>query len=88
VIVRSDLCIYAGDIERKKIRADFGITYDADALKLIDDLAERGIRVVVSSLPLREPALAMLFKTSSSDAGYESIRIASPRAIRRTWTPS
>jgi len=32
------LCIYAGDIERKKIRADFGITYDSDALKLIDDL--------------------------------------------------
>jgi len=23
------LCIYAGDIERKKIRADFGITYDS-----------------------------------------------------------
>ncbi|MGQ9647810.1 MAG: DUF1846 domain-containing protein [Thermodesulfobacteriota bacterium] len=37
------LCIYAGDIERKKIRADFGITYDSDALKLIDDLAEWGI---------------------------------------------
>ena len=32
------LCIYAGDIERKKLRADFGITYDVDALKLIDDL--------------------------------------------------
>ncbi len=32
------LCIYAGDIERKKVRADFGITYDVDALKLIDDL--------------------------------------------------
>ena len=32
------LCIFAGDIERKKVRADFGITYDADALKLIDDL--------------------------------------------------
>ena len=26
------LCIYAGDIERNKIRADFGITYDVDAL--------------------------------------------------------
>lgn len=39
------LCIYAGDIERKKIRADFGITYDSDALKLIDDLDEWGIRV-------------------------------------------
>ena len=37
------LCIYAGDIERKKMRADFGITYDADALKLIDDLASWGI---------------------------------------------
>jgi len=37
------LCIYAGDIERKKMRADFGITYDADALKLIDDLREWGL---------------------------------------------
>lgn len=37
------LCIYAGDIERKKVRADFGITYDVDALKLIDDLAAWGI---------------------------------------------
>jgi uncharacterized protein (UPF0371 family) len=39
------LCIYAGDIERKKVRADFGITYDSDALKLIDDLADWGIEV-------------------------------------------
>ncbi|MBU1215393.1 MAG: DUF1846 family protein, partial [Gammaproteobacteria bacterium] len=39
------LCIYAGDIERRKIRADFGITYDVDALKLIDDLKERGLTV-------------------------------------------
>src|SRR4030065_441787 len=40
------LCIYAGDIERKKMRADFGITYDSDALKLIDDLREWEIEVV------------------------------------------
>jgi uncharacterized protein (UPF0371 family) len=39
------LCIYAGDIERKKIRGDFGITYDADALKLIDDLREWNVNV-------------------------------------------
>ena len=32
------ICIYAGDIERKKIRADFGIAYDADTLRIIDDL--------------------------------------------------
>ena len=40
------LCIYAGDIERKKVRADFGITYDTDALKMIDDLSEWGIGVL------------------------------------------
>lgn len=39
------LCIYAGAIEQKKMRADFGISYDADALKLIDDLREWGIDV-------------------------------------------
>jgi len=39
------LCIFAGDIERRKVRADFGITYDADALKLIDDLKDWGIKV-------------------------------------------
>ena len=39
------LCIYAGDIERKKVRADFGITYDSDALKLIDDIKEYGIDI-------------------------------------------
>ncbi|NQT22982.1 MAG: DUF1846 domain-containing protein [Candidatus Omnitrophica bacterium] len=40
------LCIYAGDIERRKVRADFGITYDVDAMKLIDDLREWGINVL------------------------------------------
>ena len=40
------LCIYAGDIERKKIRADFGITYDSDAMKLIDDLRGWNISVM------------------------------------------
>ena len=40
------LCIYAGDIERKKVRADFGITYDTDAMKMIDDLGEWGVPVL------------------------------------------
>ncbi len=39
------LCIYAGDIERRKVRADFGITYDSDTFKLIDDLREWGLQV-------------------------------------------
>jgi len=57
------LCIYAGDIERKKIRADFGITYDSDAMKLIDDLREWEIEVlgVVITRYDNQPA-AKLFK--------------------------
>ncbi|GAH84286.1 unnamed protein product, partial [marine sediment metagenome] len=39
------ICIYSGDIERRKIRADFGITYDVNALKLIDDLRDGEINV-------------------------------------------
>ena len=39
------LCIYAGDIERRKMRADFGISYDTDAMKLVDDLHDRGVDV-------------------------------------------
>jgi uncharacterized protein (UPF0371 family) len=57
------LCIYAGDIERKKIRADFGITYDADAMKLIDDLRTWGVgvRAVIITRYDNQPA-ATLFK--------------------------
>jgi uncharacterized protein (UPF0371 family) len=39
------LCIFAGDIERKKMRADFGISYDVDAMKLIDGLRNWGLQV-------------------------------------------
>lgn len=38
-------CINAADIEKKKIRADFGITYDLDVLRLIDNLRNMGIYV-------------------------------------------
>ncbi len=31
------ICVYSGDIERNKIRGDFGITYDMDVLRLIDE---------------------------------------------------
>ncbi|MPQ44540.1 DUF1846 domain-containing protein [Clostridium tarantellae] len=42
------ICVYAGDIERNKIRGDFGITYDMDVLRLIDDL--RGYELDVNSV--------------------------------------
>jgi len=55
------LCIHAGDIERKKMRADFGITYDVDALKTIDDFREWGIEitaVVITRYQNQPPAKA------------------------------
>ena len=39
------ICVYAGDIERNKIRGDFGITYDMETLRLIDDLRVYGLDV-------------------------------------------
>lgn len=64
------LCIYAGDIERKKVRADFGITYDVDSLKLIDDLREWGLEVsgVVITRFDNQPA-AKIFKNKLERRG-------------------
>lgn len=42
------ICVYAGDIEKNKIRGDFGITYDMDVLRLIDDL--RAYELAVNSV--------------------------------------
>ncbi len=52
------ICVYAGDIERNKIRGDFGITYDMETLRLIDDL--RSYQLDVNSVVItrynRQPA--------------------------------
>ncbi|MGX7024406.1 DUF1846 domain-containing protein [Vagococcus hydrophili] len=39
------ICAFAGDIERNKIRGDYGITYDMDILKSIDEFTEYGLKV-------------------------------------------
>lgn len=66
------LCIFAGDIERKKIRADFGITYDSDAMKLIDDLKGWGIDVVgVVITRFEGQPSAILFKNKLERRGIK-----------------
>jgi uncharacterized protein (UPF0371 family) len=74
------LCIHAGAIERKKLRADFGITYDADALKLIDDLREWGLDVaaVVITRFDDQPAAAQ-FKRQLE---RRDVRVVTHRATR------
>ena len=57
------ICIYAGDIEKRKIRGDFGISYDADVLKMIDDFASYDLKcnkVVITRF--EGQASAVLFK--------------------------
>lgn len=39
------LCINAQDIEKNKVRADIGITYDMECCRLIDKLRERGLYI-------------------------------------------
>jgi uncharacterized protein (UPF0371 family) len=53
------ICVHAGDIERRKTRADFGTTYDLDVLRLIDDMRRRDILVrgVVITRHDRQPVV-------------------------------
>ncbi len=39
------ICIYSGDIERRKLRGDLNITYDMEVMRLIDELRENGLQV-------------------------------------------
>ena len=38
-------CINAGDIEKSKIRADYGISYELELIRLIEKLKEQGISI-------------------------------------------
>ncbi len=68
------LCIYAGDIEKKKLRADFGITYDVDALKLLDDLREWDLDILgVVITRLDNQASAKIFQNKLERRGIKVI---------------
>ena len=68
------LCIYAGDIEKKKLRADFGITYDVDALKLLDDLRDWGLDILgVVITRFENQASAKIFQNKLERRGIKVI---------------
>ncbi|MCM8796195.1 MAG: DUF1846 domain-containing protein [Candidatus Omnitrophica bacterium] len=66
------LCIYAGDIEKGRLRGDFGITYDAATLKLIDDLRKWGLDIlaVVITRFIHQPT-AIIFKNKLERRGVK-----------------
>ncbi len=62
--------ISANDIEKNKIRADFGITYDAEVLRLISIFRDRGLLVsgIVITLFNNQPS-AIAFKNKLESLG-------------------
>jgi uncharacterized protein (UPF0371 family) len=66
------LGIYAGDIEKGRVRGDFGITYDAATLKLIDDLRKWGLDIlaVVITRFANQPS-AIIFKNKLERRGVK-----------------
>ena len=74
------ICVYAGDIERNKIRGDFGITYDMDVLRLIDDLRGYGLKVnsVVITRYDNQPATTVFIKKLER----QNIKVYTHKAIK------
>jgi len=63
-------CINANDIQRNKMRADFGITYGDEVLRVIDNLREYGI--YVSSIVITQfvdQSQALAFKQKLENRG-------------------
>jgi uncharacterized protein (UPF0371 family) len=66
------LSIYAGDIEKGRLRGDFGITYDAATLKLIDDARQWGLNVVgVVITRFTNQSSAVMFKNKLERRGVK-----------------
>ncbi|MDD4980079.1 MAG: DUF1846 domain-containing protein [Candidatus Omnitrophica bacterium] len=66
------LCIYAGDIEKGRVRGDFGITYDVATLKLIDDLRKWGLDIVAVVITrFTNQPTAVIFKNKLERRGVK-----------------
>ncbi|MDD5432373.1 MAG: DUF1846 domain-containing protein [Candidatus Omnitrophica bacterium] len=66
------LGIYAGDIEKGRVRGDFGITYDVATLKLIDDLRNWGLDILsVVITRFNNQSSAVIFKNKLERRGVK-----------------
>jgi uncharacterized protein (UPF0371 family) len=65
-------CVSAKDIQRGKIRGDFGLPYDQQTLKDIGDLRDRGLNVSCVALTLyKGESLAGRFKRYLKNLGFK-----------------
>ncbi len=74
------VCVYAGAIESNKIRADFGITYDIDVMRLIDDL--RGWDLDINSV-----VITRYTGQSSADIFRQKLERRGIKTYTHTHTP-
>jgi len=66
------LAIYSGDIEKGRVRGDFGITYDAATLKLIDDLRKWGLGILAVVITrFNNQSSAVMFKNKLERRGVK-----------------
>ncbi len=66
------LSIYAGDIEKGRVRGDFGITYDAATFKLIDDLRKWGLDILAVVITrFANQSSAIIFKNKLERRGVK-----------------
>ena len=75
-------CINAGDIEKNKIRADLGITYDLDVLRLIDNL--RGMGLLIGSVVITqytEQQAADMFRQKLERRGVKTCLLYTSRCV-------
>ncbi|MDR0327369.1 MAG: DUF1846 domain-containing protein [Planctomycetaceae bacterium] len=72
------ICINAADIEKNRIRADWGITYDLDVLRLVDNIRRMGLYIssIVISQYKDQPS-AEMFKNRLERRG-EKVYIHKP----------
>ncbi len=73
------ICIHAGAIEARKMRADFGLSYDIDTLKTIDDLRDwdLNVRAVVVTRYCEQPAVRVFLNRLAR----RGIRVYTHRSI-------
>lgn len=74
------ICVYAGDIERNKMRGDFGISYDVDVFKLIDDL--RSYELDVNSVVITRYEDQPSSKTFMNKLMHKGIKVYTHRATK------
>ena len=65
-------CVSAKDIQKGRIRHDFGLPYDKQVLKDIEDLKERGINISIINIALFSgEESAVRFKRKMQNFGYK-----------------